>query len=359
MVRRCPVRRGVGHAVRMATLRERVTAPAHLDVPTPVGGLTFRPATMADLPEVHGIALESAAVDEPHAHPSTEDFVHRLSTEGLDPERDTVVAIDAEGHVHAYAIVIPVPTRDTAARVILGGSVRPAHRGRGIGRRMLAWQTGRARQHLAGLDLDLPGAIDLTAPQGSSTLALAAHAGLHPVRTWVDMQVVLDDADAPGRQSVPPLPDGLVLRAATVADVEPMRAAKNDAFRDHWGSQPMVEADWRGYLTAEKSRLDLSRVVVDEHGDVLAFTVVESDPGAFAARGRSFGYLHWVGVVRRARGRGLAPLVLGATLDAVRDAGLSAASLEVDAENPSGAVALYERFGFVAGTATITTSMAL
>jgi mycothiol synthase len=342
----------------MATLRERVTAPAHLDLPVPVGGLTFRPATMADLPEVHGIALESAAVDEPLAHPSTEDFAHRLSTEGLDPARDTVVGIDADGHVHAYAIVIPVPTRDTAARILLGGSVRPASRGQGIGRRMLAWQTDRARQHLAGVDLDLPGAVDLTAPQGSSALALAARAGLHPVRTWVDMQVVLGD-DAPRREPLPSLPAGLELRAATTDDIEPMRAAKNDAFRDHWGSQPMVEADWRGYLTAEKSRLDLSRVVIDERGDVLAFTVVESDPAAFAARGRSFGYLHWVGVIRRARGRGLAPLVVGATLDAVRDAGLSAASLEVDAENPSGAVALYERLGFVGGTATITASMAL
>jgi mycothiol synthase len=344
----------------MATLRERVTAPAHLDVPTTVGGLTFRPATVADLPEVHGVALESAAVDEPHAHPSTEDFMHRLSTEGLDPERDTVVGIDAEGHVHAYAIVIPVPTRDTAARVILGGSVRPTYRGQGIGRRVLAWQTARARQHLAGVDLDLPGAVDLTAPEGSSTLALAARAGLHPVRTWVDMQVVLDgDEREPVPATLPVLPDGLVLRAATEGDIEPMRAAKNDAFRDHWGSQPMVAADWHGYLTAEKSRLDLSRVVVDEQGDVLAFTVVESDPGAFAARGRSFGYIHWVGVVRRARGRGLAPLVVLATLDAVRDAGLSAASLDVDAENPSGAVALYERLGFVGGHATITSSMAL
>ena len=344
----------------MATLRERVTAPAHLDLPTPVGGLTFRPATLADLPEVHGVALESAAVDEPHAYPSTEDFAHRLSTAGLDPARDTVVGIDAEGHVHAYAIVIPVPTRDTAARVLLGGSVRPVLRGQGIGRRVLAWQTARARQHLAGVDLDLPGAVDLTAPQGSSTLALAARAGLHPVRTWVDMQVVLDeDGDAPGRPPLPTLPDGLALRAATVDDIEPMRAAKNDAFRDHWGSQPMVEPDWRGYLTAAKSRLDLSRVVVDEQGDVLAFTVVESDPGAFTARGRSFAYVHWVGVVRRARGRGLAPLVIRATLDAVRGAGLSAASLEVDAENPSGAVALYERLGFVAGTASVTTSMAL
>ncbi|PZE69722.1 GNAT family N-acetyltransferase [Curtobacterium sp. MCBD17_021] len=341
----------------MATLRERVTAPAHLDLPTAVGGLTFRPATEADLPAVHDVAVESAAVDDPQTHPSPEDFAHRLSTAGLDPARDTVVGTDADGHVHAYAIVIAVPSRDTAARVLLAGSVRPAYRGQGVGRRLLAWQTGRARQHLAALDVDLPGAIDLTAPQGSSALALAARFGLEPVRYWVDMQVVFDPA--PARDALPALPDGLVLRPATLDDVERMRIAKNDAFRDHWGSQPMLAPDWHGYLTARKTRLDLSRVVVDEHGDVLAFTVVESDPGAFSARGRSFASLHWVGVVRRARGRGLAPLVLAATLDAVADGGLSAAALDVDSENPSGAVRLYERLGFVAGAVSVTTSTAL
>lgn len=138
-----------------------------------------------------------------------------------------------------------------------------------------------------------------------------------------------------------------------------MRAAKNDAFRDHWGSQPMVASDWRGFLTAPKSRLDLSRVVVDPLGNVLAFAVVEVDPDGFAAHGRPFGYVHWVGVTRSARGRGLAPLVLGAALAAMRADGLSAAVLDVDTENPSGAVRIYERLGFVRGEVHVTASVSL
>ncbi|OIH99430.1 hypothetical protein BIU97_05350 [Curtobacterium sp. MCBA15_009] len=341
----------------MATLRERITAPAHLELPSPVGGLTFRPATLDDLPAMHAVAVAAAAVDDPHARPSTADLHRSLSTEGLDVARDTVVGADADGHVQAYGIVVDVPSRVTAARVVLDGAVHPDHRDRGVGRRLLAWQSGRARQRLATLDVDLPAALDVGGRRGSSVLRLAARAGFEPIRDWVDMQVVFDERS--DEVAVPSVPDGLVVRRTTADDIEPMRLAKNDAFRDHWGSQPMVAADWHGFLTAPKSRPDLSRVVVDGDGSVLAFAVVESDPESFAARGHSFGYVHWVGVVRAARGTGLAPIVLDAALQAIRADGLAAAVLHVDAENPSGAGRIYERLGFVAGDVHVTASTAL
>ncbi|MEK6309078.1 MAG: GNAT family N-acetyltransferase [Curtobacterium sp.] len=340
----------------MATLRERITAPAHLEPPTPTAGLTFRPATPDDVEEVLAVAVAAAAVDDPRSRPSTADIERTLSTEGLDIALDTLVGIDAEGHVQAYGIVIDIPSRVTAARAVLEGVVHPALRGRGIGRRLLAWQVGRARQRLAQLDVDLPATLDVGGPEGSGTLRLAARFGFEPVRTWVDMELVFDDGPA---VPLPPLPEGLVVRAATDDDIEPLRAAKNDAFRDHWGSQPMVASDWRGFLTSAKSRLDLSRVVLDGSGAVLAFAIVEVERSGFDARGRSFGYVHWVGVVRAARGRGLAPVVLGAALDAIRSDGLSATVLDVDAENPSGAGRIYERLGFVAGDAHVTASVSL
>lgn len=342
----------------MATLRERITAPAHLELPTAVGGLTFRAASREDLDAVHAVAVAAAAVDDPHARPSTADFERTLSTEGLDVARDTLVGLDAEGHVQAYGIVIDVPSRVTAARVVLDGAVHPDVRGQGIGRRVMAWQVGRARQRLATLDLDVPATIEVGAPEGSPTLHLAARFGMVPTRNWIDMQVVFG-SDPDDVAALPPLPDGFTVRAATPDDIEPLRTAKNDAFRDHWGSQPMVESDWRGFLTATKSRLDLSRVVLGPDGSIAAFAIVEVDPDGFAARGRSYGYVHWVGVVRAARGLGLAPIVTDASLRAIRGAGLSAAVLHVDAENPSGAGRIYERLGFVAGEVHVTASTPL
>ncbi|PCN48505.1 hypothetical protein Csp2054_07325 [Curtobacterium sp. 'Ferrero'] len=340
----------------MATLRERTTAPAHLELPVATGGVTFRPASRADIDAVHAVAVAAAAVDAPQSRPSTADIDRAFSTEGLDIAQDTVVGVDADGHVQAYGIVIDIPSRVTAAQVVLAGAVHPDHRGRGIGRRVFAWQLGRARQRLAALDVDLPATIETEGPEGAEALRLAARFGLEPIRHWLEMELVFDDrADVP----VPSVPDGFRLRPATVDDIEPLRTAKNDAFRDHWGSQPMVESDWRGFLTAPKARLDLSRVVLDDAGAIVAFAIVEVDPSAFAARGHSYGYVHWVGVVRAARGRGLAPVVLDAALQALREDGVAAAVLDVDSENPSGAGRIYEQLGFVAGEVHVTVATAI
>ena len=315
-------------------------------------------AALDDVGEMHAVAVAAAAVDDPHARPSTADLERSLSTEGLDVARDTVVGVDAGGHVQAYGIVIDVPSRVTAARAVLDGAVHPDLRGQGIGRRVLAWQVGRARQRLATLDVDLPATLDVggrRGPRRSGWRHTSASRRCAPGSTCRSCSTT--GGGTPRRS--PRCPDGLVLRPVRVDDIEPLRTAKNDAFRDHWGSQPMVASDWRGFLTSDKSRLDLSRVVVGADGTVLAFTIVEVEPDGFAARGRSYGYVHWVGVVRAARGTGLAPIVLDATLQAIRADGLSAAVLHVDAENPSGAGRIYERLGFVAGEVHVTASTSL
>jgi ribosomal protein S18 acetylase RimI-like enzyme len=57
----------------------------------------------------------------------------------------------------------------------------------------------------------------------------------------------------------------------------------------------------------------------------------------------------WTGLLgtRRAhRRRGVGRALLAASLRAFADAGMDAAGLDVDRENPSGALGLYERLGY-------------
>lgn len=50
--------------------------------------------------------------------------------------------------------------------------------------------------------------------------------------------------------------------------------------------------------------------------------------------------------MREWRGRGLASALLADVLQAYRDAGLECAVLDVDADNPTGALGVYTKLGF-------------
>ena len=58
-------------------------------------------------------------------------------------------------------------------------------------------------------------------------------------------------------------------------------------------------------------------------------------------------YVAYVGTLPAYRGRGLATRLLAHTLRACRDAGFCTSSLDVDTENPTGALGIYERAGYV------------
>ena len=65
-----------------------------------------------------------------------------------------------------------------------------------------------------------------------------------------------------------------------------------------------------------------------------------------AAFGRHRGWLDSVFVRRAWRRRGLGAAIVARALVRLREAGMSEAMLGVDSDNPSGALALYERAGF-------------
>jgi mycothiol synthase len=68
--------------------------------------------------------------------------------------------------------------------------------------------------------------------------------------------------------------------------------------------------------------------------------------GENEALGIRRGWLDHVSVRRPWRGRGLAKALCGASLHALREAGMDEAWLGVDGTNPTGALQLYERLGF-------------
>jgi ribosomal protein S18 acetylase RimI-like enzyme len=127
---------------------------------------------------------------------------------------------------------------------------------------------------------------------------------------------------------------------------QPLLAIHNEAFLDHWGSEPLTPEIWNHEFVGDPFfRGDLSFVVLDG-AEIAGYTVnyvVESD---WQAAGIREGWVGQLGVRRPWRKRGVATALLVRSMEAFRAAGLEAATLGVDAENPTGALGVYERVGF-------------
>jgi ribosomal protein S18 acetylase RimI-like enzyme len=84
--------------------------------------------------------------------------------------------------------------------------------------------------------------------------------------------------------------------------------------------------------------------------EVVGFLTSEVNEDDWEGQGYSSGYIPLVGVLRQWRRRGIAPALLARAFAAFRAEGLERAVLDVDSENPTGALGLYTGMGFLPET---------
>lgn len=326
----------------MTALSARVPAPRTLETPTQPVGVSWRAATLDDVDAVTRVYEEVAAVEHPDWAETRDTVEEEFSHSWVDLARDTLLA-EVNGRIVAFGQVIAPPNPETIVRAILFGGVSPEYRGRGIGRELIRWQHGRALQKLAESDLDLPGwVLAFSEERSASTHRQFERMGLGLTRYFVKLE---RDLSQPIQRV--DLPEGLRLVRATRDDSARLLEAKNASFRDHWGSQPTGEEQWESMMDLPTTRLDLSFLALD--GDrVAGFVVTDVNPEDFERQGFVGGYVSLVGTIREWRRKGVAPALLAAALEAYRGEGHERVTLDVDTENPSGALGLYTGLGFEA-----------
>jgi mycothiol synthase len=309
--------------------------PQHPDV------AVWRPATPDDIDAIMEVVQAADRVDHPSWVTPREDIEETFESAWIDPERNTLVGADASGRFVAVGGVQVHPSRDVHLHAYLSGTVHPEVRGRGIGRELMRWEHERALEALRELDSDLPAAVFVYAEEtDTGARHLAQRRGLAEERWFTtmvrDLALEIPRVEPSG---------GVLVREYDPSLKEAARLARNDAFRDHWGSLETPPERWAQFVDGPFLRADLSRVAVEEDR-IVAFALGSVNEGDWEAQGYSSVYVDLIGVVRDRRGLRLAPAVITALLQAARDAGLEKAVLDVDTESPTGANSLYGRLGF-------------
>jgi mycothiol synthase len=306
------------------------------------GGFASRPLGPDDVEAVAGLLEAAEKVDDTGEHLDADDLTEWWVDDDLvDLSRDGLVVVDGDGGVVGYATVIAPPTFRDAFGVYLEGRVHPQHRRRGLGRALLAWQLARGAELHAERHPEVPARLSVSVHATMPELeALARRAGMSAVRWYRLMERPLDDLPEP------PVVPGVDLVPFSWDRDDEVRRAHNAAFTQHHGSSERDQASWEHMFTGQRSfRPDLSVLAV-EGGAVVAYALVyvyESDTRATGVRQAHFGQ---IGTLPTARGRGLATAAIAAALRTAAGAECRTAGLQVDSDNVTGALRLYEALGF-------------
>jgi mycothiol synthase len=306
----------------------------------------WRPAERADIDDIVALCRAMDPFDNPHRVTSRDEIADEFDHEWIDMATDSLLAFAEDGTLVAYAMVILSPSRDVSVYSYVFGGVHPAWRERGIGRVLLAWSLERSEQQLASVETGAPASSRAYVDERNTAAArLLERFGFGVARYFTIME---RDLSRPVEEI--DVPAGVTLEEYRPEFSDRTRDARNDSFRDHWGSLETVPAMWAQFVGGAHFRDDLSVVAVADDGRVVGFTLAEVDEDSWSAQGFTSAYIALVGTVRDWRGRRLAPALLAAALRRIQAAGLERATLEVDTASPTGALGLYERQGFVATT---------
>jgi mycothiol synthase len=179
------------------------------------------------------------------------------------------------------------------------------------------------------------GLMGYTSESDQAVRELYEQKGYRVIRHGYRMEISLD-----GGAPDPQWPDGFTVRAMRAGDEERVYEAHTTSFADTWMFHQEPFDVWSHWFLKDTA-FDPSLWFLAEAGDELAGISItreaENEPG-----------LAWVrilGVVPKFRQRGLAQALLRQTFRECASRGMHRVGLGVDAENPTGAVRVYERAG--------------
>lgn len=306
-------------------------------------GFTSRPATLADVPA----AVKLFNDYDEHYLGYRGETENNIETDWKMPKFDTktdtrlVFTPDNElvGYIGVWAI------SDPPAHPWIWGRVHPDYQRQGIGAYLLNWGEDHAREAIErcpkGVRVSFrSGTVNtIEAPKSlyeSSSMKLIRHS----FRMAIEFNETPPD---------PVWSDGITVRsatAATPAEIETITRVDYEAFKDHFGfiEQPFEDelALFRNWLENDETLSDPSLWFLAMDGDkAVGLTLCATRD----MENSDFGHINSLGVLRSHRKRGIGLALLNHAFGEYYHRGYKGASLDVDAENLTGALRLYKKAG--------------
>lgn len=309
-----------------------------------MGDFEIRPMTRDDAQALADVLVAAEAVDRTEEHYGLDDVLEELDNQMIEVERDWLVA-EVSGTVVAHSRLMPRAPADGALSLAIDGVVHPDHRRRGIGTALVPRLVERAHAYVAERGPDLRPIVTGTAPSDLGDVArLFAANGLVPDR-WSFL--MLADLHALPDGETPTLPEGYTLGTWEGLEDAEILAVHNRSFVDLPGWTPWDAPMWETWVSGSRAfRPALSLLARDETGAVAAYVQTNEYDAVAEATGLREAYVVKVGATPEHRRLGLASTLLAIALERFREEGFARAGLDVDSENPTGALAIYERVGF-------------
>ncbi len=246
---------------------------------------------------------------------------------GFDLATDAWVVVDDAGTIVGYAHAM----RDGPDVVDSWGLVHPAQRGQGLGPVLLDRIEERAGQLLAGVP-DAKFRQSVNAGDRAAAAMLQGR-GLRLVRHFWHMGIDLEGPVPAGRA-----PEGIeIVGVDPHLDLPAMHAVLIEAFADDWGYHPEPFDEWADDYAGSPNYDPTMWLLARDGAEPVAALVAQ----VYGDRG----WVSEIGVLKSHRGRGIADALLRRSFAMFAERGFGRVMLNVDAENPTGATALYERVG--------------
>ena len=311
----------------------------------------LRALTRADAPGLTTLLAGIEAVDATGEHFDEDDVADELADASVDLARDTLTVVGPDGSLLGWTAVRASSTVTDVDRVWLEGGVLPSRRGAGLGRRLLEWAEGRGRELHAARHPGLAGELFVRVPATvPSQEALVRAAGYEPARYWYGMKpgAVVSAAADPGGAGRAARGD-VVRGAGRGAPAGARRGVRRPLGLDPAGRAALDAVVHRLPWVPARAEPARARRRPDRRIPASYFFPADAE-----ATGVREAYIGQVGTLRPWRRRGLGGLLLATGLAAARAGGYAQAALTVDSGNPTGALGLYERAGFVVDHSSVT-----